>query len=61
MRIFDFEIKICNSTTNDEFNQLKKLIKEFAISIFARQNFDLKEKDELKKIYKKYINNLKEV
>ena len=52
-----YKIKILNNCTDDLFEQLKKLIKKFAIDVFVVQKFNLANESYHKKV--KYINNYK--
>lgn len=50
-----YTIEILNNYNNDKFNQLKKLIKKFAIDVFMVQKFNLSNDSYNKK--NKYIDN----
>lgn len=52
-----YKIKILNRCNDDLFEQLKKLIKKFAIDVFMVQKFNLTNESYHKKV--KYINNYK--
>ena len=52
-----YKIEILKSYNNDKFNQLKNLIKKFAIDVFMVQKFKLANDTYNKKI--KYIDNYK--
>lgn len=52
-----YRIEILNNCNNDKFNQLKELIKKFAIEVFIVQKFNLVNDSYNKKV--EYINNYK--